>query len=106
MPICTVYDAWFQIKYSCAKHMMIYCSVSKLFPFFWSQQASSVIIKNVSSAQTEVPPKTLNEAGCMAVCYSVAWEAKVLSNAWWVYSHQVNIDMQNTYLIIRSSLCV
>jgi hypothetical protein len=26
----------------------------------------------------------------MAVCYSVAWEAKVLANAWWVYHHQVS----------------
>lgn len=26
----------------------------------------------------------------MAVCYSVAWEAKVLANAWWVYHNQVS----------------
>jgi predicted ribosome quality control (RQC) complex YloA/Tae2 family protein len=50
--------------------------------------ASSVVIKNPGGSQ--VPPKTLNEAGCMAICYSVAWEAKVLANAWWVYHDQVS----------------
>lgn len=39
------------------------------------QGASSVIIKNPSG--NEVPPKTLNEAGTAAACYSVAWDAKV-----------------------------
>lgn len=42
--------------------------------------ASSVIIKNPSGQN--VPPKTLNEAGHMAVCYSAAWESKVISSAW------------------------
>ncbi len=37
--------------------------------------ASSVIIKNPSGKP--VPPKTLNEAGHMAICYSVAWDSKV-----------------------------
>lgn len=50
--------------------------------------ASSVIIKNPSGAQ--VPPKTLNEAGTMAVCNSTAWDAKIVINAWWVYSNQVS----------------
>ena len=36
-----------------------------------------------------VPPKTLNEAGTMAVCNSAAWEARVVTSAWWVYHHQV-----------------
>lgn len=47
-----------------------------------------MIIKNPSG--NPVPPKTLNEAGCMAVCYSVAWEAKVLTNAYWVNHNQVS----------------
>ena len=37
-----------------------------------------------------VPPKTLNEAGFMAVCYSSAWEARIVTSAWWVYHHQVS----------------
>ncbi len=74
-------------------------SISRKFYCLWNWEffkttivyfkASSVVIKNPSG--NEIPPKTLNEAGCMAVCYSVAWEAKVLSNAWWVYHNQVNI---------------
>jgi predicted ribosome quality control (RQC) complex YloA/Tae2 family protein len=52
------------------------------------QGASSIVIKNPTGEP--VPPKTLNEAGCMAVCYSVAWNAKVVTNAWWVESDQVS----------------
>lgn len=50
--------------------------------------ASSVVIKNPSGHP--VPPKTLNEAGIMAICYSVAWEAKVVTNAYWVQGDQVS----------------
>ncbi|KAF4516743.1 hypothetical protein B566_EDAN008433 [Ephemera danica] len=52
------------------------------------QGASSVIIKNPGGGL--VPPKTLSEAGVMATCYSVAWEAKVVAGAWWVHSNQVS----------------
>ena len=38
----------------------------------------------------EVPPKTLNEAGQMAVCYSAAWDSKVVTSAYWVESSQVS----------------
>lgn len=51
------------------------------------QGASSVVIRNPSGA--EVPPKTLLEAGTMAISYSVAWDAKVVTNAYWVRSDQV-----------------
>lgn len=37
-----------------------------------------------------VPPKSLNEAGTMAICNSVAWDAKVVTSAWWVYHDQVS----------------
>ncbi|XP_019850525.1 PREDICTED: nuclear export mediator factor Nemf-like [Amphimedon queenslandica] len=50
--------------------------------------ATSVIVKNHSGGP--VPPKTLNEAGVMAVCYSSAWEAKIVTSAWWVYANQVS----------------
>lgn len=50
--------------------------------------ASSVVIKNPTGEP--VPPKTLNEAGVMAICYSVAWDAKVVTTAWWVHSEQVS----------------
>ncbi|XP_066993709.2 ribosome quality control complex subunit NEMF homolog [Anabrus simplex] len=52
------------------------------------QGASSIVIKNPSGQP--VPPKTLNEAGVMAMSYSVAWDAKVVTSAWWVQSDQVS----------------
>ncbi|RWS28335.1 nuclear export mediator factor NEMF-like protein [Leptotrombidium deliense] len=51
--------------------------------------ASSVIIKNRDPTQ-QIPPKTLEEAGTMAVCYSSAWEAKIVPKAWYVFHDQVS----------------
>uniref|UniRef100_A0A915JIT5 Uncharacterized protein n=1 Tax=Romanomermis culicivorax TaxID=13658 RepID=A0A915JIT5_ROMCU len=53
--------------------------------------ASSVIVKNraLSSVKAELPPKTLSEAGTMAICHSAAWDAKVVTSAWWVHADQV-----------------
>lgn len=50
--------------------------------------ASSVLVKNPTGR--ELPPRTLAEAGQAAVAYSVAWEAKVVTRAWWVHAHQVS----------------
>lgn len=50
--------------------------------------ASSVIIKNEFTHP--VPPKTLTEAGTMAVCYSSAWDSKIASTSYWVYPNQVS----------------
>ncbi|KAF8564605.1 hypothetical protein P879_10196 [Paragonimus westermani] len=36
------------------------------------------------------PPKTLNEAGTMAITLSSAWNARVVTSAWWVRSDQVS----------------
>ncbi|KAI2801418.1 hypothetical protein RDWZM_008427 [Blomia tropicalis] len=49
--------------------------------------ATSVVIKNYT--EKEVPPKTLNEAANMAICFSASWDAKVVTAAYWVFSHQV-----------------
>ncbi|XP_056092688.1 ribosome quality control complex subunit NEMF-like [Rhinichthys klamathensis goyatoka] len=49
--------------------------------------ATSCVIKNPSGQP--VPPRTLTEAGTMGVCYSAAWDAKVITSAWWVHHHQV-----------------
>ena len=51
--------------------------------------ASSVVIKNHIPTEP-IPPKTVQEAGIMAVCYSSAWENKFSSRSWWVHSHQVS----------------
>uniref|UniRef100_A0A8C4ZAK4 Nuclear export mediator factor n=1 Tax=Gadus morhua TaxID=8049 RepID=A0A8C4ZAK4_GADMO len=50
--------------------------------------ATSCVIKNPSGIP--IPPRSLTEAGTMAVCYSAAWDAKVITSAWWVHHHQVS----------------
>uniref|UniRef100_A0A8C3AS43 Ribosome quality control complex subunit NEMF n=1 Tax=Cyclopterus lumpus TaxID=8103 RepID=A0A8C3AS43_CYCLU len=50
--------------------------------------ATSCVIKNPSGVP--VPPRTLTEAGTMSVCYSAAWDAKIITSAWWVHHHQVS----------------
>ncbi|XP_047536851.1 ribosome quality control complex subunit NEMF homolog [Vanessa atalanta] len=49
--------------------------------------AASVLVKCRGAPPS---PKALCEAGQAAVAYSVAWEAKVLTRAWWVFGHQVS----------------
>lgn len=51
--------------------------------------AASVVIKNRSPTEP-IPPRTLSEAGTMAICYSAAWDAKIVTSAWWVSSEQVS----------------
>ena len=53
-----------------------------------------------------VPPKTLNEAGTMALCYSAAWDAKVITSAWWVYHDQVGVAGEYSKRNILNILCI
>ncbi|KAJ1654218.1 hypothetical protein IWQ61_005810 [Dispira simplex] len=50
--------------------------------------AASVIVKNHSKG--EIPATTLVQAGIMSVCQSKAWEAKIVTSAWWVRASQVS----------------
>ena len=43
-----------------------------------------------SALVVQVPPRTLQEAASMAVCYSSAWDAKIWQSAWWVHANQVS----------------
>lgn len=52
--------------------------------------ATSCIVKNQLGATDPIPPKSLNEAGTMAICHSAAWDAKVVISAWWVSHEQVS----------------
>eukprot|EP00127_Corallochytrium_limacisporum_P006747 Clim_evm17s235 gene=Clim_evmTU17s235 len=58
--------------------------------------ATSVVIKNRVTAgdatpeELRIPPRTLYEAGTMAMCHSSAWDSKIVTSAYWVYSHQVS----------------
>lgn len=65
-----------------------YLRASDLYVHAEIQGASSVVIKNPSGG--DIPPKTLLEAGTMAISYSVAWDAKVVTSAYWVKADQVS----------------
>ena len=52
--------------------------------------ASSCVVKNHLGQETPISPVTLTEAGHAAVCFSAAWDAKVVTSAWWVHSQQVS----------------
>ena len=51
--------------------------------------AATVIVKNPGTGPG-VPPKTLTEAGQFAVCFSAAWDSKVMTAAYWVRPDQVS----------------
>eukprot|EP00873_Tetraselmis_striata_P034994 jgi/Tetstr1/455258/TSEL_042096.t1 len=51
--------------------------------------ASTTIVKNPRPDEP-VPPLTITQAGCTAVCRSRAWDAKIVTSAWWVHHHQVS----------------
>ena len=37
-----------------------------------------------------VPPASLAQAGTACVCRSQAWDAKIVTSAWWVHAHQAS----------------
>eukprot|EP00300_Choanocystis_sp_HF-7_P019273 c20289_g1_i1.p1 GENE.c20289_g1_i1~~c20289_g1_i1.p1 ORF type:complete len:577 (+),score=172.14 c20289_g1_i1:1333-3063(+) len=51
--------------------------------------AASCVIKNPDRTK-DIPPRTLAEAGSFCVCLSSAWNAKVVTSAWWVQANQVS----------------
>ncbi|KAG7533630.1 NFACT protein C-terminal [Arabidopsis thaliana x Arabidopsis arenosa] len=65
-----------------------YMSKGDLYVHAELHGASSTVIKNHKPEQN-VPPLTLNQAGCFTVCHSQAWDSKIVTSAWWVYPHQV-----------------
>lgn len=53
--------------------------------------AGSLVVKNHVYPQLKTPPpKTLHEAGTFSICFSRAWEAKIVTSAWWVRADQVS----------------
>ncbi|KAJ2859658.1 hypothetical protein GGH94_005981 [Coemansia aciculifera] len=54
--------------------------------------AASVIVKNKPATEPAevIPPSTLFQAGIMSVCQSRAWDAKIVTSAWWVEASQVS----------------
>ncbi|CAO3590807.1 unnamed protein product [Absidia cylindrospora] len=53
--------------------------------------AASVVVKNKpDSVDKPIPPSTLFQAGIMSVCQSKAWDAKIVTSAYWVHPDQVS----------------
>ncbi|KAG8517729.1 Nuclear export mediator factor NEMF, partial [Galemys pyrenaicus] len=80
-----------------------YANAKKFEKFLWfissenyliiggrDQQQNEIIVKRYLTPGEPIPPRTLTEAGTMALCYSAAWDARVITSAWWVYHHQVS----------------
>ncbi|KAG0328587.1 hypothetical protein BGZ99_005066, partial [Dissophora globulifera] len=51
--------------------------------------AATVLIKNPSE-KDPVPPSSTYQAGIMSVCQSKAWDAKIVTSAYWVRADQVS----------------
>ncbi|BDA50353.1 probable nuclear export mediator factor Nemf [Coccomyxa sp. Obi] len=51
--------------------------------------ASTTIVRN-HEPSLPVPPNSVSQAGAACVCRSQAWDAKIVTSAWWVYAHQVS----------------
>ncbi|KAF9346640.1 hypothetical protein BGX26_001841 [Mortierella sp. AD094] len=51
--------------------------------------AATVLIKNPSDKEP-VPPSSIYQAGIMSVCQSKAWDAKIVTSAYWVRADQVS----------------
>ena len=49
-----------------------------------------VVLGDIVIDGGEVSPSTLLQAGTFSMCYSSAWNAKIVTSAWWVYPEQVS----------------
>jgi len=63
--------------------------------------AASTIIKN-HEPEKALPPLSISQAGCACVCRSAAWDAKIVTSAWWVHHHQVRTRLIKSFLFIFS----
>lgn len=60
--------------------------------------AASSVVKN-RDPSLPIPPLTLGQAGCACVCRSAAWDAKVVTSAWWVHHGQARVTRHPVLLI-------
>jgi len=61
-----------------------------------------------SSSQTpsSIPPLTLSQAGQACICRSAAWDAKVVTSAWWVYHDQVSKTAPSGEYLVTGSFMI
>ncbi|CAM9456120.1 unnamed protein product [Discosporangium mesarthrocarpum] len=69
--------------------------------------ASSCVVRNKdTSGKRAVSPLALEEAGCMTVCRSGAWTAKMVTSAWWVYADQVSKTAPTGEYLVTGSFMI
>ncbi|KAI7842328.1 hypothetical protein COHA_003968 [Chlorella ohadii] len=67
--------------------------------------ASTTIVKN-HTPDSPVPPLTLSQAGQACVCRSQAWDAKVVTSAWWVHPEQVSKTAPTGEYLVTGSFMI
>jgi len=67
--------------------------------------APTCIVRNPRAANP-VPPESLRQAGMFCVCRSSAWNAKVVTSAWWVHKEQVSKTAQSGEFLPTGSFVV
>ena len=45
-----------------------------------------------------MPPFSISQAGQACVCRSQAWDAKIVTSAWWVHASQVSNPSQPSHI--------
>ncbi|CAM9607192.1 unnamed protein product, partial [Phaeothamnion confervicola] len=69
--------------------------------------ASSCVIRSKDPTGTRPVSETaLLEAGCMTVCRSAAWAAKMVTSAWWVYADQVSKTAPTGEYLVAGSFMI
>lgn len=51
--------------------------------------SACVLVKPLPGSPATIPPTTLLQAGTMSVCHSKAWDAKIVTSAFWIKPTQV-----------------
>ncbi|PSC75362.1 nuclear export mediator factor Nemf-like isoform X1 [Micractinium conductrix] len=67
--------------------------------------ASTTIVRN-HTPHTPIPPLTLSQAGQACVCRSQAWDAKVVTSAWWVHPEQVSKTAPTGEYLVTGSFVI
>ncbi|KAL4420985.1 hypothetical protein ABPG77_001304 [Micractinium sp. CCAP 211/92] len=67
--------------------------------------ASTTIVRN-HAPDAPIPPLTLSQAGQACVCRSQAWDAKVVTSAWWVHPEQVSKTAPTGEYLVTGSFMI
>jgi predicted ribosome quality control (RQC) complex YloA/Tae2 family protein len=66
--------------------------------------SASCIVKNPSLE--EISPLTLSEVGTWSICHCKAWDAKIVTSAYWVWGDQVSKTPQSGEYLVQGSFMI